>query len=146
MIFYSRKSWILSVIIWGLLGFTKYHIGLFQIDPLLFVILFVGLIWFGLNYVIKDGLLLIKIGPIVTYKVRINNIFSVSRSFNPLSSPAVSLKRIQVNYTNGSILISPKKEKTFIKKLREINPTIYNGISWDKENESILTRFVYSIL
>ncbi|MEQ9009162.1 MAG: PH domain-containing protein, partial [Ekhidna sp.] len=110
------------------------------------ILLFVSLIWFGIRYQIKDQCLLILIGPIRLYSIPIEKIESINRSYNPLSSPAASLKRMKVNFDGGMVLISPKYEKQFVKNLKEINPDIYNGISWENENESILTRFVYSIL
>ena len=146
-VYYSRKSWVLGFFLWGTIGFSYYLVGLEKFGLIHILILsFVGFLWFGLKYEIDNEVLLVKIGPITIYCITIKEIVSVNRSFNPLSSPAASLKRIKVDFGKGSVLISPDKEKRFIGDLKKVNPSIYCGISWDKENESILTRFVYAIL
>ena len=146
-VYHSRKSWILGFFLWGIIGFSYYSIGLDKFGLLDFLILsFVCFLWFGLKYVLDNKVLLVKIGPIIIYRIAIKEIVSVNRSFNPLSSPAASLKRIKIDFKKGSTLISPVREKEFISDLRKMNPSIYCGISWEQENESILTRFVYSIL
>ncbi|WP_370090192.1 PH domain-containing protein [Ekhidna sp.] len=147
MVYYSRRSWVLGIFLWGIIGFSYYHVGVDRLGLLDFFILsFVSILWFGLRYEIKEGSLLIKIGPFKIYTISIGEIISINRSYNPLSSPAVSLKRIKIDFKKSSVLISPSKERDFIQNLKEINPDIYCGISWKEENESILARFVYSIL
>ena len=56
----------------------------------------------------------------------IKDIVSVKRSYNPLSSPAGSLKRLNIHFASGSTfwLISPVREKGFVEALRAINPKI----------------------
>ena len=146
-VYHSRKSWILGFFLWGTIGFSYYLVGVENfglIDAL--IMIFVSFLWFGLKYVIDKKALLVKIGPFAVYRIAIEEIVSINRSFNPLSSPAASLKRIKVDFGKGSALISPSNEKKFVSDLKKINPSIYCGISWDKENESILARFVYAIL
>ena len=61
--------------------------------------------------------------------VEIKNIVSVERSYNPLSSPAASLKRLRIGLGGKSkypyMLISPVREKEFIEELKAVNPDIY---------------------
>lgn len=61
--------------------------------------------------------------------VNISDIISTERSYNPLSSPAASLKRLHIRFWNGAkqpyMLISPVREKEFIEELIAVNPDIY---------------------
>lgn len=60
--------------------------------------------------------------------VEIKDIESVERSYNPLSSPAASLKRLSIRLGGKSkypfMLISPVREKEFLEELKAINPDI----------------------
>ncbi|WP_425392944.1 PH domain-containing protein [Ekhidna sp.] len=147
-VYRSRKSILLGAFIWGvlLLPLLIDGNGIIFLSFYTLILGFVAIIWFGIAYKINDSLLWIMIGPLCVYKIAIDEIQSVNRSYNPLSSPAASLRRMLVTFKGGEILISPKNEKKFVAHLKEINPTIYCGISWEKENESIFTRFVYAIL
>jgi hypothetical protein len=53
----------------------------------------------------------------------------VERSYNPLSSPAASLKRLRIGLGGKAkfpyMLISPVKEQEFIEELKAVNPDIY---------------------
>ena len=49
-----------------------------------------------------------------------NEIKTVTPTSNPLSSPALSLDRLQINYGRwGSIMISPKDKEAFIQDLEK---------------------------
>jgi hypothetical protein len=61
--------------------------------------------------------------------LNIKEIRSVKRSYNPLSSPASSLKRILVNTSKLNVLISPVREKEFLAQLATINPNIEIEVS-----------------
>ena len=56
-------------------------------------------------------------------RVRYADIVDVKKIMNPLSSAAMSLRRIQIDYVEDGvhrmILISPVKRKTFIKEIEE---------------------------
>lgn len=56
------------------------------------------------------------------------DIATIKRSYNPLSSPAASLKRLEVKFHNKgrieTVFISPVREGEFIEKLKNINPNI----------------------
>ncbi len=75
---------------------------------------------FPLYYEITPSSLLIRSGW-VRRKIPLESIQSVVPSRNPLASPALSLDRLQVNYTQGilprAILISPRDKAAFLRAL-----------------------------
>ena len=102
-----------------------YH-GLYILGGL--VLLIVSL-FSCLRYVISDGKLYIKMGSLSFGSEHIADILLIERSYNPLSSPAASLKRLRIFLKRGVkypsyTLISPAKEKEFIEELKAINPNI----------------------
>ncbi len=88
------------------------------------ILVFLLIVMLGMRYIIKSKELIIKIGPIIERKIPIQDILSLHRSYNLISSPASSLKRLKVKYKKGEVLISPTNEKEFIGFLKSINPTI----------------------
>ncbi len=93
------------------------------------VILFTVLLLTGIRYTISDGKIFVHIWSIPNGSVNITDIRSVRRSYNPLSSPAASLKRLRINIRiKGAkydyMLISPVREREFIDELRAIDPDI----------------------
>ena len=92
----------------------------------------------GIHYIISGNKLIIKIWFIALMTIDIRHITSIKRSYNPLSSPAASLKRLAIyrlgNYEYLYTLISPIREQEFISELRRINPHIRIYIS-DKTNK-----------
>lgn len=138
-IFRSRISVLLTIVFWAVFLFGFFMVGkgyLASHNPELLVILiifglliiFFGIIWFGVRYVIIENKLIIQIGSIRSTVIWINEIVSIRRTYNPLSSAAVSLKRISLRLHPKSkfpyILISPKNEKQFIAFLLDQNPNI----------------------
>jgi len=99
--------------------------GLFIIGGTL---LFIALLFSGMRYIISDDKLYIKIWMIPFGSANIANIVSIERSYNLLSSPAASLKRLKLSCINGTtfsyMLISPVREQEFIDSLKAINPNI----------------------
>lgn len=90
-----------------------------------------------INYTISDNTLIIRMFSVNSTRIVISNITSITRSYNPISSPASSLKRLRVNYKpnlkNSYILISPTREQEFIDTMKSINPNIEINISNKKE-------------
>ena len=86
----------------------------------------------GMRYIISEDELLVKIWIIPSGSVKIADIVSVERSYNPLSSPAASLKRLRIGLKKGAkfpyMLISPAREQEFIEELKTINPDIYVSV------------------
>ncbi len=150
----SNRSILIGLFLWGSLisSFTGLRInGSFNLEPNRLIIwsmifLFIGTLWFGIGYAIKDNQLLIKLGPITVYRVNVMDIEAVSRSFIPLSSPAASLKRIYIKSRNGNVLISPINELEFIETLQSINPKIHNRLQLECESRSVFHRIFYWLL
>ena len=89
-------------------------------------LLFVIFILCGMRYIISGEKLYMKLWFIPCGSRDIKDIVSVKRSYNPLSSPAASLKRLSIHCKSSSIflLISPVREAAFIESLKVINPKI----------------------
>lgn len=92
--------------------------------------LFIFLLSIGMRYVILEDKLFIKIFWFIpTGSAAISEIVTMERSYNLISSPAVSLKRLQITFARGwSWLISPVREQDFIKELMAINPHIHVNV------------------
>jgi hypothetical protein len=74
------------------------------------------LLWmlFGTVYVVADGVLTIRCGPFV-WRIPLAAIRRVQASRSVASSPALSLKRLQIDYGTGeSILVSPADRDGFL--------------------------------
>lgn len=78
---------------------------------------------FGIRYVMYSEHLLVSMSIYGKVRVRYADIVDVKKTMNPLSSAAMSLRRIQIDYVEDGvhrmILISPVKRKTFIKELED---------------------------
>jgi TctA family transporter len=135
MRFYSKKGIVVGTILWGMVVLMVSSLfmtpgSLIDGDKLLAAIIvvavsaFIGWLWFNTYYEIEGKILKIVAGPIRS-KVEIKSITTIKRSRNLLSSPALSLIRLQVKYGKWNYaLISPKNEELFCKRLKEINPKI----------------------
>ena len=79
------------------------------------------------DYRIENGTLRIR-SAFIHWTVEIREIVSIVPTRNPLSSPALSLDRLQINYRkNGRarmILVSPEDKRGFIDALRAVNGAI----------------------
>ena len=92
-------------------------------------LLFIVLLFSGMRYIISGDKLYVKIWIIPIGSVKIADIVSIERSYNLLSSPASSLKRLRLGIRNGAyMLISPVREQEFIETLKTINPNIHVNI------------------
>jgi hypothetical protein len=93
---------------------------------------FVVLVLLGMRYIISGDRLYIKMFFSSFESINIANIISVKRSYNPLSSPASSLKRLRIDYRMVKrkkylylyMLISPVREQEFIDELKDVNSDI----------------------
>lgn len=86
---------------------------------------FVLVVIFGIRYRIDSQKLYIQNSIFGTTKININDISRIEKTWNPLTSPAPSIfGRVQIYYTNGSIIISPKNYEEFKNELLKINPNI----------------------
>ncbi len=109
------------------------------------IFLFILFILTGMRYIVAGGKLWIKLWFISMGSIDVAKIRSVRRSYNPLSSPAASLKRLSLSFSNGGhwmdALISPAGEREFIEALKAVNPNIRVDVTekkgfwriWDRD-------------
>ncbi|RFU70428.1 hypothetical protein D0469_07525 [Peribacillus saganii] len=131
MRFYSEKSPILSLILWGtataalitgIIDINEEGLGPIVIGVLL--ALFIGWLWLTTYYEITDNILLVSAGPI-RKRIDIYTIRSLNKTRNPVSSPALSFDRIEIVFNMyDSVIISPKDKEAFAAELKKINPDI----------------------
>jgi hypothetical protein len=94
------------------------------------VIAFIVFISCGIRYEITDKKLGIKLWILpFGRKHPISEITSVERSYNPISAPAASLKRLSIDGYGVYALISPAREQEFLETLKIINPNIKINVS-----------------
>jgi len=78
---------------------------------------------FGIKYVLYSEHLLITMSLYGKLRVCYTDIVEVKKTNNPLSSAAMSLRRIQIDYVENGVhrmvLISPVKRKIFLEELME---------------------------
>ncbi|QTV06811.1 PH domain-containing protein [Faecalibacter bovis] len=92
-----------------------------------FLILFFIYLFTNTYYLINknSNQLLVKSGILVKITIDIDKIRKIKPSKSLISSPALSLDRIEIFFnTYDSVLISPKNREDFIRQLKHINPTI----------------------
>lgn len=134
MKFTSKRDVWLGLILFGSIGYGTFlsisafisnesSIGesIFAIFLNLVIILFICWLWFSTYYVLDDKELVIRCGPI-NRRIPYREITSAHKTWNPLSSPALSLKRINIKYQFGMALISPKDRDKFLRLLKERCP------------------------
>ena len=135
-VFRSRISVLLIIFIFAIfipmfIPIFKYKSYSWLLSGGLFVLVIFGVIIFifsGMRYIISDGKLYLKMWLVPNGSVNISDIISVERTYNPLSSPAASLKRLCINFNNNVRfpywLVSPVREQEFIDVLKAVNPDI----------------------
>lgn len=78
---------------------------------------------FGIKYILYGEHLLVSMSIYGKVRIRYSDISSVKNTNNPLSSAAMSIRRIQIDYVENGIhrmiLISPVRRKTFLQDLEE---------------------------
>lgn len=91
-------------------------------------------VWLMLSttYTIGESSLLVRSGPF-KWQVPIAGITGITPTSNPLSSPALSLDRLRIDYGRGkSLMISPKNKEQFIRDLearrRALRQTLQGGL------------------
>lgn len=76
------------------------------------------------TYYVVDGPTLIIRSSGITWRVPIAEIRSITPTRSALSSPALSLDRLRIEYGGRRILVSPEDRHKFIEALRAVNPSI----------------------
>jgi len=88
----------------------------------LFIVLLIVPLFF-IKYKLYEEHLNVQFGIYGSYRIPYSSITGIKKTMNPLSSAAMSLKRIQIDYmkngSHGLILISPVDRDEFIKILNE---------------------------
>lgn len=78
----------------------------------------------GTYYAINDTELRIASGPF-RWRIPLSEIKSITPTRNPLSSPALSLDRLRIEYGNGKwIMVSPRDKEKFLRELGARGVTI----------------------
>ena len=81
-----------------------------------------------IKYVIDGKTLRVYYFPGIHTDIDITTITKMERSWNPLSSPAASLKRLAVHFGKGDVIyISPRHEQEFIDEINRIKATVQNN-------------------
>lgn len=78
-------------------------------------------IWalFATRYTLEPNDLEIQSGPF-RWKVPISEITSITPTSNPLSSPALSLDRLRIEYAEVKVMISPENQDDFLSKIESL--------------------------
>lgn len=67
-------------------------------------------------YTLDDVELIVRSGPF-KWRIPVAEIRTISKTSNPLSSPALSLDRLRIEYGKRSIMISPEDRDAFIEDI-----------------------------
>ena len=79
------------------------------------------------DYTLTADQLLVRSGPF-KWRIPVESISAVSPTLNALSSPALSLDRLRVEYGKGSyIMISPRDKDAFLRSLEAARATLRRG-------------------
>ncbi|WOD64791.1 PH domain-containing protein (plasmid) [Niallia taxi] len=137
MKFMPKKDWWLSAINWGgmLLAIGGSFFALIAATYNIFVFLILVIVgvgvpllmiwtWLTTYYVVNETHLIIRYGPFKT-TIPLEAIKSIQKTNNPISSPAPSLKRLEIQFNAfDSVLISPKDRDAFMEYLSEHCPHV----------------------
>lgn len=94
------------------------------------VLVFTIYLNFSTKYIVSGQILIVKCGFLINKKYEIQNIKSISKTRNLISSPAPSLDRISLKYDKfDEIILSPKDKNEFARELLKINPEIINDLN-----------------
>lgn len=76
-------------------------------------------------YQIDKELLIVKSSFFINLRIDIRTIHAIKETYNPLSSPATSIDRLEIRYGLGKmVLVSPKDKMGFIREIQRINPMV----------------------
>ena len=128
-VYRSKVSWIIYIPIFiSLIPLTAiiivdgFWLAALAIVP---VVLFILYIFLRTEYIVTDGTLKISCGFLYNQQINIGAITIIRETNSPISSPALSLDRIEIRYNKyDNVLISPKNKQEFIEHLQLINPAI----------------------
>ncbi len=116
---------VVAIIIIGLTPFILIHDALLaglSINGII-ILMFVDMVM-NTEYVIDGKILRVKCGCLIRHKCDIMDITSVRPTRTLVSSPAMSLDRLELKLRDRDIVISPKDKVQFINDLCAVNPNI----------------------
>jgi len=74
----------------------------------------IGSVLLRTHYIVENDKLIVTCGPLVR-TIKLHEITRVTETRNPLSSPALSLDRLRIEYKNNrSVMISPADKRQFL--------------------------------
>ena len=86
---------------------------------------FIGYLFHQTYYTIDGNKLKVKSGFLLNRSYEISRITKINETYSPISAPAASLDRLEINLDNGhNVIISPKRKYEFIDDLKKRNPKI----------------------
>lgn len=130
MVFRSRVSVglvIFLVAIFGFAFFTTLSAGAVPaLATLVPVVLLIVVLFASLRYIIDGNILYVRSIPFTRGTAYdLTKLKSISPSRTLLSSPALSLRRIKLDFGVGMpLIISPAAQDLFIDEIRRINPNV----------------------
>ncbi|WP_397537800.1 PH domain-containing protein [Rummeliibacillus pycnus] len=135
MKFTSKNDWWLTVIVWTAMLFSicsggyaiikeTPSLGELLLTMTLTFLLPILILWLWLTtfYLLEEDNLIIRYGPFKKI-IPFESIKSIKKTMNPLSSPALSLKRLDIEYGQyQNVVISPKDRDEFMEILSKRCP------------------------
>lgn len=89
------------------------------------LLVFASSLIFNTKYIIENETLSIKLGILPIEKYSIQQIQSIQNTNTIMATPAISLDRIEIRFTNRkAVVISPLDKHRFIEYVCKVNPTI----------------------
>ena len=131
IVYRSRIDWWLAAILLVPTGFILYELvkellaGVISWPLIGTSVLLVAIIvpLANVKYVLYEDYLKVSCSYFGTDRIRYEDMVSAKKTFNPLSSAALSVRRIQIDYVEGGarkmVLISPKDRDAFIEELKK---------------------------
>ena len=79
---------------------------------------------FTLRYTIDGKRLIVRSGPF-RWRIAISEITAISATHDPISSPALSINRLRIEYGNKkSLLVSPRDRAAFLRQIEAIRAAV----------------------
>ncbi|MCL2226018.1 MAG: PH domain-containing protein [Oscillospiraceae bacterium] len=122
---------LVAVNIWALVNIVNWGVtGIILAATFTPINVFTLPIWLNSYYLVERGELIVRSGFLTMGRIEVGQITSIGRTWNPISSPALSLDRTEVRYKyksgnyHDTLLIAPKDRDGFIAHLKSINESI----------------------
>ena len=116
----GTELYLVYLVLWSLISEGKMDVAMFLVAVGTSILI---LPLFGIKYVLYEEHLLVSMGFYGKARIRYVDIVGMKETMNPISSAAMSLHRIQIDYVEDGmhhmVLVSPKKKKEFMKLIEE---------------------------